>query len=627
MIASALRFPFSAALLIGLLVAATAVRAQSVPVPLGDPVYSFLRRAAIRRAVPVGLATGVRPLSRRDIALGLRAYDRAVAAGYRAGRSEQERRRELGLRFADELAALPVESAAAPDSVSGGWRTLTTALHLSRTGLYRNDRDLISVDAPGFRLRLNPVLTASVTRTDADPPIPTSATSATLPAVVPLANPAARQIESHGFELRAEMPGAAAAYLSFRDTRRRGDERFLRGNTTLPGVGFARSTSPTAIDYDEARGGIVVEGRGLRAVVAKDVHSWGPGLGTLTPGGGTDGAFGRGASLLLGPDPTSYPFALLQATVWRLRYTVLAAQLVDYHFQLRDTLQATKMLAAHRLDVRIGSRVSLGLFESVVYAGRTFEPVYLLPVTVYRSGEHYLGSPDNALLGADLTAVPLTGLELHGQLIIDDLITGRLGHSWAGNKLGGLIGAVWSPTLMGADIDLGADWIWTRPYLYTHQPTETDYRHYGDGLGHPFGPNSDGVIALAAVQPTRFVKLELSGLIRRHGANSVDSMGAVTNVGGDLVRPWDDVNDSPTAYHLAGIRETTKQATLRLSIAPLVGLTVWVEGQLERGSVYLRRPDLAVQSPRPDIVPLPAATATAYRATRIAGGINLNDGW
>jgi hypothetical protein len=80
-----------------------------------------------------------------------------------------------------------------------------------------------------------------------------------------------------------------------------------------------------------------------------------------------------------------------------------------------------RRFAAHRLEMRFG-RAVLGLSEAVIYAGRGFDPIYLLPLSSFYSNQfnEQGNSNDNILWKFDLKYEVTRGFLVHGGFLIDD---------------------------------------------------------------------------------------------------------------------------------------------------------------------------------------------------------------
>ncbi|MEO8635546.1 MAG: hypothetical protein ABI587_09765 [Gemmatimonadales bacterium] len=105
----------------------------------------------------------------------------------------------------------------------------------------------------------------------------------------------------------------------------------------------------------------------------------------------------------------------------RFRLSAHAASLTDATDSLGQTVH--RYFFAHRADVRLHSRLRLGLWETVVLAGvdRNFDGRYRNPVTLLLLANQYgLGDQGNILMGLDLHWHAGRRLALQGQFALDD---------------------------------------------------------------------------------------------------------------------------------------------------------------------------------------------------------------
>ncbi len=233
--------------------------------------------------------------------------------------------------------------------------------------------------------------------------------------------------------------------------------------------------------------------------------------------------------------------------------------------------------AIHRAALRLGGGVEVEAFESVVFGVRegtpSFELAYLVPFSLYRTVERDLGSPDNILLGAGLAWRAAPGARVYAQGLLDELTAGRFFEDAWTNKWGFVLGAQLSdPVLPGLgrlrDTDLRVEYARIRPYVYSHRDSVTAAVHYGDGLGHPAGPNASDLALRLAHRPHPDVEIRLDAAWTLRGRNT-DSL----NVGSDPSRPYTDRVPEPNPT-LQGVRQRLYWADLRTDVRVLPDATL-----------------------------------------------------
>jgi len=223
--------------------------------------------------------------------------------------------------------------------------------------------------------------------------------------------------------------------------------------------------------------------------------------------------------------------------------------------------ESRRYLAGHRLEARFG-RVVLGVAETVVYADREFDPVYMLPLASFYGNQFNERGDDNVLWAVDAKVSVTPGLLVYGSLLIDDFQYER--GDGAPDKLGFDFGwqlALSKPIAM----TMSVKYRYVDIYTYTHRDSATGHVTGGGLLdegerligGNP-GPDSDAWTAELSLYPRRDLTLSFNLFHQRVGE------------GNDFrrwVRPMDSFPPFPS-----GVVERT----LRL------GVSAWLE--LPRGS-------------------------------------------
>ncbi|HYE57031.1 MAG TPA: hypothetical protein VD948_00935, partial [Rhodothermales bacterium] len=278
--------------------------------------------------------------------------------------------------------------------------------------------------------------------------------------------------------------------------------------------------------------------------------------------------------------------------VWKLQYTTVLARFTSLVPTVGNRPYATTYGAMHRLALRMGSRAELAVYEAIVFAEDTlgtgkaqrrrgFDPAYLNPLVLYRSVEQDRNSPDNALLGASASWVVVPGLQLYGEALLDELTVSEIGEqSWV-NKWGFLGGVRLAPTAVpGLLVQVEASRL--RPYLYSHLNERTSVVHYGDGLGHPAGPNAVDLLLHVDWRLSPRLHAAFDVAHTRRGRNR-DSL----NYGSDpRVSYTSRVADKPVPI-LQGVRQTTILAEGHVSygLLPSLVLEAGLRGQRIRDAV------------------------------------------
>lgn len=347
--------------------------------------------------------------------------------------------------------------------------------------------------------------------------------------------------------------------------------RFINQNAVVPGQGKARGFKESGSkDYSMAWGTISYN--------ASEYFNFEFGHGKNFIGDGY-------RSLLLSDAGFSYPYLKITTSVWNIKYMNIFAEMQDIRPGVEandDVLNVKKFTTMHYLSWKVNKRLSLGFFEAIVWQDTTgtrgFDVNYLNPIIFYRPVEFSLGSPDNAVLGMNLSYKLTDNTSFYGQLVLDEFILSELRAQdgyWA-NKYGWQLGAKHFNTFGIDGLDLQSEFNFARPYLYTHRTDEQNYGHFNQSLAHPFGANFYESVSFIRYNHRRW-NFEAEFLFAVTGRDS-----AGTNFGGDIYQSSDTRESSSGNFVGNGVKTNLTFLSLTASylLNPLTNL------RLEAGVSY-----------------------------------------
>ncbi len=300
-------------------------------------------------------------------------------------------------------------------------------------------------------------------------------------------------LNTRGLSLRgriAEKIGFAAYITENQERDPMYVQDWVSDHQAVPGAGFYKDFKALGgLDYFDARGYI-----SFNAAKYIDITF------------GYDRNFiGNGQrSLFLSDFSNSALFLKLNTRIWKFNYQNLFMELVPSHRVGADILLPKKYAAMHHLDINIGKRLNVGIFEGVVFGRKDhFEFGYLNPVIFYRSIEQQNGSFDNAVAGLDFKANLAKRIQLYGQLMLDEFKLSELkaNTGWWANKWGIQAGIKYVDAFNVKNLDLQVEHNRLRPFSYSHRDSVANYTHYNQPLAHPLGANFQEFIAIARYQP------------------------------------------------------------------------------------------------------------------------------
>lgn len=365
-----------------------------------------------------------------------------------------------------------------------------TSQHPLWNTFYKTPAHFYEVDVKDFYLRVNPMIRLAVGRE-------------TVEEVTTFTN-------QRGISIRGGVGKSVFFQTSLYDSQVRFPNyinSFTQDYGVIPGVGLYKDFNSKIFDSANGRDFLLAT-----AYVGFNVGKY---IGMQL--GHNQCFVGDGIRSLLFSDFATPFFSLkINTRVWKFHYQNIFAEMEADDFHSVDGLSqpiAKKYMAAHYLDFKPNSNVSLGLFESVIFNRGTnqFELQYLNPIILYRTIEGALGSPDNVFLGFNARVDLWKHVSFYGQFMLDDIsiATTLEGNSgWWGNKFSHQLGMKYINCFSVDQLDLQVEWNRARPFTYSHYDTLANYSHYNQALAHPLGANfNEWIISLSyAIGPRLHVK-------------------------------------------------------------------------------------------------------------------------
>lgn len=209
--------------------------------------------------------------------------------------------------------------------------------------------------------------------------------------------------------------------------------------------------------------------------------------------------FGDGSnSLFLSNNASSYPYFKIETKVWNIKYVNLYSwQRNISEGPLNKNLWNNKFTATHYLSWNVSPQVNLGLFETIIWAGkdslnnRGFELNYMNPIIFYRPIEFAQGSADNAIIGFSMKYIASNSFSFYGQWALDEFLLEQFfnNNGWWANKFGLQLGMNYFDAFYIDRLHLRSEFNLVRPFTYSHGNVTQNYAHLGQPLAHPLGSN------------------------------------------------------------------------------------------------------------------------------------------
>ena len=254
-----------------------------------------------------------------------------------------------------------------------------------------------------------------------------------------------------------------------------------------------------------------------------------------------------------------------------VNFSSITASTVGRYTRVIDSTY-TKYFAMNRMKVSIPELFDIGIGEVIVYA-RPFELAYLNPVLFYKFAEMSLQDRDNGAIFFDLQTHFIKGLQFQATYFMDEnIISSPFDFSKATNKTALQLGAYTYEPFGLRNFSMFAEFTFIRPYVYSHRTMKADYTSWDEIVGNNIGPNSDQIMINANYNITDKIKLGARISRTRKGENVYDEFGnLIKNVGGDVFVPYTEGVDPDDAPFLDGIRIDYSDILLSLEIEPIRG--------------------------------------------------------
>ncbi len=265
-------------------------------------------------------------------------------------------------------------------------------------------------------------------------------------------------------------------------------------------------------------------------------------------------------SVLLSDFSSNYAHLKLTGKVGNVQYTSIWAYMNDPRNPRIDSMNSgsrygdgIKWGAFQYLDYNVTNRLSIGFFQSVVWANKTqagkrgFDFNYLNPVMFIRAVENSnRSSPDKMFLGLNAKYKVLNNATVYGQFLLGEFTAKEFfaNNGYVHNKWGAQLGAKAFNIFGVRNLNILGEYNMVRPYTYQHFVSISNYSNRGEPLAHPRGANFRELLGLVNYSWNRF-DFSAQGLYSRYGTDPADGMGGFVNYGGDIFQSY---QTAPNTY-------------------------------------------------------------------------------
>ncbi len=176
-----------------------------------------------------------------------------------------------------------------------------------------------------------------------------------------------------------------------------------------------------------------------------------------------------------------------------------------------------KFMAANMFTFKPIKYIHFSFGNSIVYAERTVQAAYFIPIAFFKSLDHLLSKGlgvenQNSQVFASITVRPTDHLKLYGSFFLDEFKFARLSPSNPQkNPISYLVGFQWSGWPVRG-LSLKGEFMRAYIACYTHSIGVLAYTSNSYRMGHYMGDNSQSVFAELAYRPVSRLSLKFSAL-------------------------------------------------------------------------------------------------------------------
>ena len=182
---------------------------------------------------------------------------------------------------------------------------------------------------------------------------------------------------------------------------------------------------------------------------------------------------------------------------------------------VRNYRPMNKFMAANMFTFTPIKQLSISFGNSIIYAERSIQAAYFIPIAFYKSLDHLLTKGvrtqnQNSQAFASLSVRPVEHLHLYGSMFVDEIKFSRFKPSnKENNPLSYLVGFNWSGWPVKG-VSLKAEFVRSYIASYIHSIEVLDYTTNSFDMGHYLGDNAQSIYAELAYRPIRGMLIKAS---------------------------------------------------------------------------------------------------------------------
>ena len=310
-----------------------------------------------------------------------------------------------------------------------------------------------------------------------------------------------------GAEINATIGKHFGFYFSLRDNSFKNLLISPNYLTQEPGANLKPGAKNQA-DFDDARGGLSYGWKWGSISLIKDNFAWGNNY--------------NGANIFTGRAPSfAYLNYKLKPAKWlefNYIHGSLISQIIDSSrtYGMGSSLRQDfipKYVAANLLTIRPVKNLHISFGNSVVYADKYIQPVFLIPFMFYPSADHtYNGAGSNAVgensqMFLDVSCRNIPKTHLYGTLFVDEINLSKIFKSnQQTNFLSFKAGVRFTNLIKNTAFTF--EYTRTNPWVYVHPISSITFASNNYNMGNYLGQNSDELYGGIKIKPARGLTLD-----------------------------------------------------------------------------------------------------------------------
>lgn len=232
---------------------------------------------------------------------------------------------------------------------------------------------------------------------------------------------------------------------------------------------------------------------------------------------------GNGIRSLIQSDEGAASTFLRLTTHWKgFQLDNLYQELVgDFPGLGNDERLPKKYNSFHQLSTNIGRKLNIAFFENTTYGQQRLQVHQLVPLPFFNTVMRSLEARQKTSLGMQFKYLPIKGLQVYGQMMLDELQFGNANRSIDKSKYAAQLGAQAFDVFGLANVDVQLEVNHVAPYMYQSGDGKTNHTHFNQPLAHAMGAGFTELIAKLRYQPIPRLYIDgtASWYTRKEGQN------------------------------------------------------------------------------------------------------------